>query len=154
MILYLTKGLVTLVDDDIPEEISGIKFQATQGIRNNTPYATATVNKKTVFLHRLIMNPPKGMVVDHINGDTLDNRRVNLRVCTQFENMRNRKTNYNNKFGYKGVCKHKQSGKYRSRISVDGVRLSLGLFYTPEEAYDEYKKASKIYHKKFRRKDN
>ncbi len=149
MILKLTKGYQTIVDDDLPIEISKRKFQAFIGIRNSTPYATTTINKRTYFLHRLIMNPPKGMVVDHINGDTLDNRRENLRVCTQFENMSNRKTNTNNKFGFKGVNYHKQSGKYRARISVANRRISLGLYSTPEDAFEAYKNASKIYHKEF-----
>lgn len=149
MIIKLTKGFSTVVDDDIPMEIIGRKLQAVQGKKNKYPYAVIKINKRQFFLHKLIMKAPKGMVVDHINGDTLDNRRENLRICSQLENSWNRKTNSNNIFGLKGVNYHKKSGKYRARISVANKRISLGLFKTPEDAFEAYKIASKIYHKEF-----
>lgn len=151
MILPLTKGYVTIVDDDLDSNLATLKYQAIQGKRNKTPYAAITLKKKSYQLHRLIMRPPKHMTVDHINGDTLDNRRCNLRVCTPSQNMMNRKLNANNKFGFKGVHYQKCGGKYRARISVDGKRISLGMYSTPEEAGEAYNIASKKYHKEFRR---
>lgn len=81
-----------------------------------------------VYLHRFIANPHDGMSVDHINGNKLDNRRENLRVCTHQTNMRNRPNPYaNNTSGYRGVTYIKRTKKWRAF-------LSLGDFKTPQEA--------------------
>ena len=70
---------------------------------------------KYIILSRLLMNPIEDEVVDHINGDRLDNRKENLRVCTQAENLRNRKMNKNNSAGFKGVAR--SGSKWRARIT-------------------------------------
>lgn len=83
------------------------------------------------LMHRLIMAPPKGMVVDHINGDRLDNRRENLRVCSNAQNISNRVTiDRRNKSGVTGVHWHAKAGKWAAEIK----RRHLGLFATIEEA--------------------
>lgn len=72
---------------------------------HNHGYATTFVNSRNVLIHRLLFGLKAGdkRKVDHINGDPLDNRRENLRVCTQAENTRNRKRHHNSKTGFKGV---------------------------------------------------
>ena len=93
-------------------------------------------------IHRLIMNNPKGMIVDHINRDKLDNRKSNLRICTTKENNRNKSLNSNNKTGYKGVspCLYKVS------ISKDGITYNLGKFNSKEQAARAYdRKAIELY---------
>lgn len=104
-------------------------------------------------LHRFITGCPDGMVVDHINGNGLDNRRENLRVCTQSENLRNRKMHQNNASGFKGVFfdPAPRSKPWRSRITVSGKRFNIGRFDTPEEAYAAYCKASLEKHGEFSR---
>lgn len=85
-------------------------------------------------LHRLIMNPPKGMMIDHINGDGLDNRRENLRVCTNAENQRNARLSSRNKSGYKGVSWNKRDKKWRSQIQHERKVRHIGYFDCPKEA--------------------
>ncbi len=77
--------------------------------------------KHNLLLHRYLMQPPEGMVIDHINGDKLDNRRRNLRVCTHAQNVQNRKgANKTSKTGIRGVGYHPESGKWRARVSFLG----------------------------------
>jgi hypothetical protein len=97
-------------------------------------------------LHRYIMNCPVGMVVDHINGDTLDNRKCNLRICSQRENARNSKTPRTNKTGFKGVICYKNkdgSISFRARIKSNRVQYYLGTFDTIEDAVIAYENKSK-----------
>ena len=98
--------------------------------------------KKEVALHRVMLNAPKGMVVDHINRNGLDNRRSNLRLCTHRENMQNRRANSNNSTPCKGVGPSKSGKKYRARVcqKIDGKSVNhyLGTYDTPEEAARAY----------------
>ena len=93
--------------------------------------------RSTISLHRLLTNAPKGMVVDHINGNGLDNRRENIRVVTYTENLRNRGRDRANQSGYKGVS---VSGKtrWRARIKHEGKQITIGYFKTPEDAARAY----------------
>jgi hypothetical protein len=117
------------------------------GWREWTNPKTGKVERKrrttTLALHRLIMNPPKGMMVDHINGDGLDNRRANLRVCTNAENGRNQRLSKNNKSGYKGVSWFKRDKKWRSKIKHEGKSRCIGLFDCPEKAARAYDAVAK-----------
>ena len=94
-------------------------------------------------MHRIILNAPKGTMVDHINGNGLDNRKENLRLCTTRENNANQKKNRNNSSGYKGVAKASNCSKWRAYIRVDGVQRHLGNHNTPEEAARAYDAAAK-----------
>ena len=91
-------------------------------------------------LHRLIMNTPKGMQTDHINGDTLDNRKQNLRICTAAENQRNRGPTKNNKSGFKGVRWHIRDKKWCAAIRHEGINIHIGYFKDKEEAASAYDK--------------
>ena len=109
------------------------------------------LNRKVISLHRFLLNAPETMTVDHISGDTLDNRKVNLRICTKQNNSCNRKLYINNTSGYKGVCYRKDIGKWRASIDFNNKRIRLGYFNTPEEAHTAYCEASKKYHGEFGR---
>lgn len=85
-----------------------------------------------IFLHRLIMNCDENMVIDHINHNKLDNRRENLKICTQKENVRNQVIKKTNTSGYTGV--YKRGRKWCARIYVDGQQIYLGTFDTFEKA--------------------
>lgn len=100
-------------------------------------------------MHRLLTNAPKGSQVDHINGDKLDNRKINLRVCTHSQNQINRGKQKNNTSGFKGVYPQKQSKKYRAKISVNGKEYHLGYFDCPIEAAKAYNAATLNYHEEF-----
>lgn len=89
---------------------------------------------KNFRLHRMIMNAPAGMEVDHINGDRLDNRRCNLRVCTTLQNRRASKTPNTNTTGYRGVSKFKRDGNFEAYLQIDRKRKRIGYFDCPIEA--------------------
>lgn len=100
-------------------------------------------------MHRFIMDAKKGDIIDHVNGDPLDNRFKNLRKCTVSQNAKNRSINKNNTSGYKGVVWHLQVCKWQSRIYVDGKWKSLGIFDDKMKAAKAYNKAAKVHYGKF-----
>ena len=105
-------------------------------------------------IHRLIMDCPDDMVVDHINHNRLDNRKSNLRVCTQQQNNINVSTRKNNTSGYKGVSLDKRRNKWRARVNIDGKEKSLGYYKTKEEAIAARKQAEIEYYGEYRNQDN
>ncbi|MFJ7665583.1 HNH endonuclease [Lysinibacillus sp. NPDC097195] len=101
---------------------------------SKTGYLVARINKKNTKLHRYILdldNPKE--VVDHINGNPMDNRKENLRICSNVQNTRNNKISKNNSTGYPGI-RVMPSGRFRARIMVDRKEISLGTYDTFEEA--------------------
>ena len=105
-----------------------------------------------IFLHRFIMGiiEPK-MVVDHVNGDKLDNRKANLRIVTNTQNAQNKKKQVNNTSGFKGVFFNKTTNKCVAQIRINGKCKYLGNFSTPEAAAHAYDEAARIYHGEFGR---
>jgi len=105
------------------------------------------------LLHRIIMSPPGDMQIDHKNKNKLDNRRCNLRVCTNSENQMNRGKTKANTTGYKGVNKDKRlkRKKYRARITAGKKTYHLGIYEKLDEAGTAYMKAAKRYHGQFAR---
>lgn len=91
---------------------------------------------RTLYLHRVILQAPKGVKVDHENGNGLDNRRENLRFATSQENGRNRGLNANNTSGHNGVHWHIHDERWVARIKVDYKYIHLGNFKTFEEALE------------------
>lgn len=107
-------------------------------------------NKKGITMSRLILNCPKGMVVDHINGDALDNRKSNLRICTHAENMKNRKIlSKNNKTGYKGVSWNSFAKQWQVGISFNGKHMTIGYSKNKDDAAKMYNEAAIKYHGDF-----
>lgn len=101
-----------------------------------------------VGLHRLILGTKDpGIKVDHINGNGLDNRRVNLRECSTQQLALGRAPSKENKTGYKGVSKDRS--KFRAHITVNGKRVHLGTFSTPEEAALAYDASARIHYGPF-----
>ena len=96
---------------------------------------------RPLHMHRLILNAPKGLFVDHINGNGLDNRRCNLRLCTASQNQANRRRLPTNKTGHRGVCR--VGVKWQAGIKKDGRSRHLGWFATAEEAGRAYDAAAK-----------
>jgi hypothetical protein len=97
------------------------------------------------YLHRAIMNCPKSMVVDHINGNTLDNRKSNLRICSKKENQYNQKKHKGNRHSkFKGVTFRKELKQkpWEAFIYKDYKSKRLGYFATEQEAALAYNKAA------------
>jgi hypothetical protein len=113
------------------QQIEGKKFKVVSGAR-----------KTQIYMHQVILGCPKGFVIDHINGNPLDNRKSNLRVCTQQENSFNRPRSKNNTSGYKGVSKRKETGKFRAYIHHNFKYRYLGDFKTSKEAAEAYDSAA------------
>jgi hypothetical protein len=112
-------------------------------------YVVRSGGRQMVYLHRAITGAGPGQVVDHVNGNPLDNRRDNLRICTRAENMRNRGVQRNNRLGVKGV--YINAGRYCAEIRCDGKKISLGRFLTLPEAAQAYAEAASKVHGQFAR---
>lgn len=117
---------------------------------------TSDYKHKGTLLHRFLSNCPKGMVVDHIDGDPMNNRKVNLRICTLNENNINRKMNKNNKTGHKGILYMNDDyvNKWHAYIRINTKRICLGYFSTYEEAVQVREDAEKKYQGEFARDIN
>ena len=101
---------------------------------NGNEYASIIIDGKPFGLSRFIMNCYDDMVVDHINGNTLDNRKSNLRVVTSLQNNQNKSSVKGSTSQYVGVCYHKCSGKWQATLKNNGKGKSLGLFIDEIEA--------------------
>ncbi len=136
----LTQGKTALIDIEDFDLISQWKWRLVSGRGNRTNYAKRTLSvkgkKKVVLMHRFILNAPKGIQVDHINGNGLDNRKSNLRLATASQNSINRISK--NRTGYRGVKSAK--GKYTARITCKGKVYFLGIFSSAEAAAQAYDK--------------
>jgi len=140
----LTRGYVARVDPEDFERVAVFRWHATDrgGI-----YAARNIrvdgHPTKVSMHRFIMAAGSGFVVDHINGDTLDNRKANLRVCTQRQNCRNQRPPRSNSSGFKGVSFDRDSGKWKAYIRHNGRLHNLGRHATAEEAAQAYNVAAR-----------
>lgn len=93
-----------------------------------------TYKNGTKQLHRLIMGEPQEMEIDHKDGNPLNNRRNNLRICTHSENMKNMKIRINSKTGIRGVCWCNRKNKWRSYITSNNTTIHIGYYDDIEEA--------------------
>lgn len=109
-------------------------------------YPATNIDGVQVYLHKLIM--PHDGPVDHINGDILDCRKINLRRTNNKKNCWNQKVSIDSTTGYKGVTLH-TSGKYRARIMVHDIRFHIGMFTTAKEAAIAYNKEAILLYGEF-----
>ncbi len=142
--------MYAIVDDEDFDMVSQNKWHFSYG------YAKSKISGKTVYMHRVILDAPKGMEVDHINGNKLDNRKENIRLCTTSQNQLNAASHKDSASKYRGVCflKHKKQAKrpWRAMITVPQVgQVFIGNFATEVEAAIAYNAAATKYHGEFAR---
>jgi hypothetical protein len=116
-------------------------------------YAVASIKHNMVRMHRLIMGFPQ-QDIDHINGNDIDNRKQNLRLCSHSQNLRNIPKSSRNTTGFKGVCFDKGVNKFRASIKFNYKTIYLGVFNTAEEASEVYQKKALELHGEFYYKEN
>lgn len=146
----LSRGLFVLVDDEDYEEMNKFKWFACPNKHLFYAARNGLVKgkRRVVYMHRQLLGIlESSMVTDHINGNSLDNTRSNLRVCTQAENVRNNsKVRFNNK--YKGITK-KYNGRFVASIQINKKHIHLGVFDKDIDAANAYDNAAIKYHGEF-----
>ena len=147
-ILELKNGRTVIIDDADWPTVQALTVYV--GVNGYATYSRWLDGKsRPMTIHKLLMNPPKGAHVDHINGDKLDNRRANLRVVTPQRNQVNRKRlNRNNTSGIRGVaCRPNMSASkpWHAQITVQRKNIYLGMFSTREEAVEARRRAELLY---------
>lgn len=126
--IQIRGGAMAIVDDEDFARLSAIKWSLCGSTKKYAGSRSGT-------MHRLVIGAQPGQVVDHVNGDTLDNRRANLRICTQSQNLANR-INRTSASGFKGVKRH--SGGWSARVGLKSGEKYLGIYASAEDAAVAY----------------
>ncbi len=144
-LLKISKGMETLIDLEDYDRLKNdnlLKWNAQKSSKRFYVSKNTSSNGK-IYLHRYIMNCPDGFCIDHINGNSLDNRKSNLRICSFRENSRNVK-----KDSFKGVTKTRNK-KWQAQIQHDGNHINLGVFSTEADAARAYDIAAAFLFKEY-----
>ncbi len=149
----LSKGYVALVDDEDYEELMRYKWHVgsygprPHAMRKVRPAEGETVTR--IAMHRQITGAPKGMDVDHINHQTLDNQRANLRVCTRSQNMMNMRKRPGCSSRFKGVCWNKANDNWIAYIMVNYCQKTIGYFDDEVDAARAYNAEARVKFREF-----
>ena len=158
-VIQLTRGYETVVDDADFAWLNQWSWYAMKNRKNGTVYAarrqrgSEVINgrRDTILMHRQIVGCGDDDDVDHWDKNGLNNRRHNLRPCSESQNAANRGPSKNNTSGYKGVFGHSTGGQWRAQITIEGVKKHLGLFRTAQDAAVAYDKAANDHFGEFAR---
>lgn len=143
--LYNSK-LYTLVDEEDFNKLSGYRWCASRPVGGHI-YAEATIRGKKTRMHRMILKAKKEQVVDHIDNNGLNNVKANIRLCSQAQNMRNRKISSKNVSGVTGVYMYRK--KWRATICVNFRNMHLGCYSAISDAITARKMAEIQYFGEF-----
>lgn len=145
-LIALTLGQVAIVDAKHYERLNERLWQASRRYGTDVFYAKRTTIVDgivtEIMMHREVLNYDGPLQIDHISGQTLDNRASNLRLASSTENAGNAKLSKRNTSGLKGVTWHSVAKKWMGQISANGVYRYLGLFSTAAKAHEAYMKAA------------
>lgn len=134
--IQLTQGKVAVIDEADFKRVSAFKWSADR--MGKTWYAVRTVKrlgkKSRIYLHRFVMNATRGLVVDHVNRNGLDNRKRNLRLCTKKQNFWNQGAHKDGRSGVRGVSWRPDTGLWTARLFVNGKQLNLGCYKRLKDA--------------------
>ncbi|KKN75842.1 hypothetical protein LCGC14_0377180 [marine sediment metagenome] len=156
--IKLTQGFYAVVDNEDYASLNHFSWQAARCCRAKnlntfvavrSCYCPFLKKQYTIFMHRQIMSCPRGLQVDHINHDQLNNRKENLRVCTCMQNMQNSQSYNNSSSRYKGVSWFPPTRKWQADIRVNKKKIHLGCFLDEHEAAKTYDVAAKKHFKEF-----
>lgn len=153
--ILLNKNRFTIVDNEDYEKFNEFRYYIHH--ESKFYYAVRMTSRKLgkrkmMKLHKEIMGVTDSRIVDHISGNTLDNRKCNLRIASPAGNARNRKqVGKNNTSGYKGVTWNKSVKKWQAQIKVNYKKINLGSFNNKEDAAKAYNEAAIKYHGEFAR---
>lgn len=154
--IQLTQNKLALVDNENFEYLNQWKWYYMT--YRNRGYAVRAIylgggakncKLKRIWMHRLVMNAPDNVRVDHIDNDSLNNTRVNLRFCSNQENAFNQGLAKNNKSGYRGVSWHKNHKRCYANIRINNKLKFLGSFQDSKDAASIYNLAAKKYFGEF-----
>lgn len=150
--VQLNRGFEAIIDTADVAMVRNIRWRAWVGSHGHA-YAIGYISGKQVFMHRLLLSAERGQFVDHADGDGLNNRRANIRICTASQNMANKAVCRRNKLRAKGVSidSHARCRPYRASIKPNGKTIHLGRYATVEEASAAYRGASIALFGKFSR---
>ena len=143
--IKLTQGEVALVDEEDFEELNQYKWCVNKKCYNGfiaVRNEGKPPHRQTIYMHRAIINCPKGSEVDHINHNPLDNRRCNLRICTKAQNQYNQKPRTGSASVWKGVSRSKKDKKWRASIGYKKRATYLGCFDNEIDAAKAYDKVA------------
>ena len=147
--ISLTQGRSALVDAADMETLSGFTWRFTERGYVMAYSGAGVARNRQTYMHRVIMLPDPDQDVDHINGDPLDNRRANLRLCTRSQNNANTRLSSTNTSGFKGVSWFKRTGRWRAMISLENCQLGLGYYDDLIDAAHAYDGAARYFFGEF-----
>lgn len=145
--IELSRGFKALVDEQDYHHLRGMGWHAHTS--KGFTYARCAWGNGHILMHVYLMKPPEGLLVDHINGDKLDNRRENLRLATNAENSRNVRKTEGRTSQYKGVVWDAARKKWRAQIKLEGSMKTLGRFEDERTAAQTYDEAAKLHFKEY-----